>query len=403
MTQLVEIFVVLLVLLGLVSPEGPGPWQPRLPSWLPQSVAGRKRVLKRYEDAKERITQRLKPHQNKKNPSKKDLHAIKHAKVSVTDPEAALGWDKVGTFRPLYNVLLVQATDSPLTLSWDLQATNTDQGMLVPMMEKTKEQLGHHLEEVLNDGAFVSVSGTVWCENKGIVIYAPPGKVETAKAEVAKTQPGKATAEPTEQAQTNKPSSPVETAKGKVVKDQKQKGTTEPKEQIPAKKQEKFPKGAFRYDSEEEVYHCPEGKRLPVLFRTTEKHPRGMELPVIVHRASGDDCRRCPLQKQCTSNPKNGRVVKRYEGEEALERLEERMAQPSSQEVYKQRCKTVELGFADLKEHRGLRVFRCFGKKRARAQAGLVILASNGLKITHSLRRRERSKLPPDPQENQAA
>ena len=126
-------------------------------------------------------------------------------------------------------------------------------------------------------------------------------------------------------------------------------------------------------------------------------------MPVIVHRASGDDSRRCPLQKQCTSNPKNGRVVKRYEGEEALERLEERMAQPSSQEVYKQRCKTVELGFADLKEHRGLRVFRCFGKKRARAQAGLVILASNGLKITHSLRRRERGKLSPDPLENQAA
>ena len=63
----------------------------------------------------------------------------------------------------------------------------------------------------------------------------------------------------------------------------------------------------------------------------------------------------------------------------------------------------MELGFADLKEHRGLRVFRCFGKKRARTQAGLVILASNGLKITKSLRRRERGKLPPDPQENQAA
>jgi hypothetical protein len=50
----------------------------------------------------------------------------------------------------------------------------------------------------------------------------------------------------------------------------------------------------------------------------------------------------------------------------------------------------VELGYADLKEHRGLRVFRSFGRKRARAQAGLVILASNGLKIMAALQRRQR-------------
>src|SRR6202022_2587465 len=101
----------------------------------------------------------------------------------------------------------------------------------------------------------------------------------------------------------------------------------------------------------------------------------------IVYRASGKDCQACPEQAGCTSNPKQGRVVKRYEGEEALERLEQRMAGAAAQQIYQLRCRTVELCNADLKEHRGLRVFRCFGKKRARAQAGLVILASNGLKI----------------------
>ena len=53
----------------------------------------------------------------------------------------------------------------------------------------------------------------------------------------------------------------------------------------------------------------------------------------------------------------------------------------------------MELGYADLKEHRGLRVFRCFGLKRkrarARAQAGLVILASNGLKLMRILQQRQ--------------
>jgi len=119
-----------------------------------------------------------------------------------------------------------------------------------------------------------------------------------------------------------------------------------------------------------------------------------MALPVIVHRASGKDCQACAQKKRCTSNPKKGRVVKRYQGEEALERLQQRMAEPASQKVYQQRSQTVELGYADLKEHRGLRVFRCFGRKRARAQAGLVILASNGLKIMHALQRRENGQQP---------
>ena len=165
-----------------------------------------------------------------------------------------------------------------------------------------------------------------------------------------------------------------------------------------AGKQKKLPKEAFRYDSQEGVYYCPQGKRLEEAFRTAEKRPNGLELPVIVYRASGQDCQECPRQKGCTSNPKKGRVVKRYQGEEALERLRRRMEEPASKAEYRQRCRSVELGYADIKEHRGLRLFRCFGIKRARTQAGLVILASNGLKVMAALRRRHDEK-PGPPQE----
>jgi hypothetical protein len=47
-------------------------------------------------------------------------------------------------------------------------------------------------------------------------------------------------------------------------------------------------------------------------------------------------------------------------------------------------------------------VFRCFGRKRARAQAGLVILASNGLKIMAALQRRQSAEQPLAPPEKQA-
>jgi Transposase DDE domain len=83
--------------------------------------------------------------------------------------------------------------------------------------------------------------------------------------------------------------------------------------------------------------------------------------------------------------------------------LERRMEEPASQQVYKQRGRTVELGYADIKEHRGLRVFRCFGRKRARAQAGLVILAGNGLNIIRALLRRQTTEQRLSPPEKQSA
>lgn len=371
--ELLDTLYTLLALLELLSPAGLLAWQPRPPAWVPATSVGRQRVLKRYEAAQQRLAQRLQPYQHKKKLSQKDQAAVKRLKVSLTDPEAALGWDKTGTYRPLYNVPLVQATDAPLTLAWDVLPRSNDDGLLQPMLEKTKEQLGRHLEEVLVDGIFVNVGDAVWCEEQGITVYAPPSKAEAAKVALAKAAGDKA--------------EPV------AAKLPEPNGGTA--------KQAKFAKEAFRYDGVAKVYHCPQGKRLEEAYRSTEKRQGGIELPVIVHRASGQDCQACAEQKGCTSNPKKGRVVKRYEGEEALERLKQRMSEPVSQKVYKQRCQSVELGYADIKTHRGLRVFRCFGRKRARAQAGLVILASNGLKIMAALQRRQSADQPPPPPEKQ--
>ena len=84
----------------------------------------------------------------------------------------------------------------------------------------------------------------------------------------------------------------------------------------------------FRYDDAEQAYYCPQGKRLKPATRTTEKRPGGLELPVIVYRASAADCKACPQQKEYTSNPGRGRVLKRYEGEETLEHLEHACKKP---------------------------------------------------------------------------
>ena len=75
--------------------------------------------------------------------------------------------------------------------------------------------------------------------------------------------------------------------------------------------------------------------------------------------------------------PAKGRTVSRMENEELLDALRERMHTPEAQKLYKQRSRTVELNFADLKEHRGLRRFHCRGLRRVTAEVGSLVLTHN--------------------------
>jgi hypothetical protein len=51
------------------------------------------------------------------------------------------------------------------------------------------------------------------------------------------------------------------------------------------------------------------------------------------------------------------------------------MLSSEAKELYKQRRQTIELCYADLKQHRQLRRFNHYGPRRARAQIGAAVLA----------------------------
>jgi transposase len=388
-----------------------------LPAWLPTTVAGRARLLKRLEKAQQRQHERRKPLEGKKRLSKKDKKTLR-VKINPSDPEAALGFDKRGTYRPLYNLQLVKATDANLILAWELYSRNNDDGLLKPMMEQMHQQTGQHLEEVLVDGAFVSIIDLIYCEKHSITVYAPPAKPAQAKPDsAAPLLAASASEKDSSPAQSSSGSVSVESAAEPSPSEQppevaqpskatlEQKVESEGAANSSGKKPvevKKYGKEKFVYNPEKKEYQCPAEKVLKEVFRTKVKRGGGVELPVLVHRAEASDCQSCPQRSQCTTG-KQGRVVKRYEGEEALERLEARMAQPANQEIYRLRSQTVEPGYGELKTHRGLNEFRCFGKKRSRCQAGLTILANNALSIVRALRRRDSASKPPPSDDFQAA
>ncbi len=69
--------------------------------------------------------------------------------------------------------------------------------------------------------------------------------------------------------------------------------------------------------------------------------------------------------------------MSRMENEDLLDALRARMQTEEAKRLYKLRSQTVELNYADMKEHRGLRRFHCRGRRSIRGEVGTLVLAHN--------------------------
>ena len=139
-----------------------------------------------------------------------------------------------------------------------------------------------------------------------------------------------------------------------------------------------FPQSAFTWPPEEQVYICPAGQRLTAWKRARKLQSGGRTLEVIQYHCDPAQCRACELQGQCTQNTKQGRTVKRGEHDDLIDQLRVRMATGEAPWLYRLRKQTIELRYADVKQHRKLRRFNGRGLRRARTQLGLLVLCHNG-------------------------
>jgi hypothetical protein len=141
-----------------------------------------------------------------------------------------------------------------------------------------------------------------------------------------------------------------------------------------------IPEGEFTWRAEEQVYVCPRGHRLERISREARGRAEGRTVEVTSYRCPKGHCRACPLARQCTSGA-HGRTIKRNEHEGLIEAHRAKMETPEAKAIYRQRCRTVELRFADTKEHRGVRRFSGRGLERARIEVGLCVLAHHLLVV----------------------
>src|SRR5262249_45467992 len=100
--------------------------------------------------------------------------------ISPTDPEAAIGRDKRGVFRPLYNAQLVADLDSNLILGYEAFAQQNDNGLLPILLKRTQQLLGHKLRLALVDAGYTGGQERALAEQARVTTWDPaPGRASS--------------------------------------------------------------------------------------------------------------------------------------------------------------------------------------------------------------------------------
>jgi transposase len=143
----------------------------------------------------------------------------------------------------------------------------------------------------------------------------------------------------------------------------------------------KLPREFFTFDEQENCFVCPEGHRLT--HRGKHKEARS-----DVYYASPLDCRVCPRKAECTSGP--ARRLLRHWDEKVREKVNG-LAETEAFVRSRRERKKVEMRFAHLKQHLGLRRLKLRGLRGAAEEFTLAAAAQNIKMMVKYL-------LPPDAQ-----
>jgi transposase len=297
----------------------------RTPRWMAQSLAGRRLQRERYQRASQRMQELQLCNQRRRSDKRRPPERIQ---VSASDPDAALGYDKLGTFRPLYNVQVIGDVDSPFVLAYEVLPQVSEAKMAEPMLERMLQLTGCKPEQLLADSAYATPQDLAVYDAAGVELFA-------SFQENSYT------------------------------------------EQKKSKRAAMLQKNQFRWLPEQQAYVCPQGHPLRFEQKTSKQSSSGEQVRLEIYRCAPEHCMTCPLQTLCTSVPAKGRTVRRHAQQDLIDSLGQRMVSAESQRLYRRFRPTIERVFADVKEHRNLRRLNGRGLRHAKIQVGLTILAHN--------------------------
>jgi transposase len=241
------------------------------------------------------------------------MRASGERQVSLTDPDArAMTSQSHSAYVVGYNVQSAVDTQNHIIVAHDVNNVGSDRSQLSSMASTARDALGAEKIEVLADRGYFKGEEIAACEEAGIAAYVPKPLTSNARAEG------------------------------------------------------RFDRRDFVYDRDNNSYVCPAGEKLT--YRMTTK-----EAGKVLHRYWTNACGACAIKAHCTSGKE--RRVSRWEHEEVLERVQERLdRRPDAMIV---RRSTVEHPFATIKAAMGATHFKMKTLKNVATEMALHVLAYN--------------------------
>jgi hypothetical protein len=310
-----------------------------VPGWMANTAKGRRQQHHRYQQAQEQLAVLQTTHAQR---APSERRAAEKIVVSTGDPEAALGLDKEHVFRPLYTVQTLRDITSPFILGDDVFAQACDTATLPAMVRRSAHLTGRQVKDLLVDSGYVTGHDLADCAAQDVRLYGP-WKENDVSSSKART-------------------------KSQLSKDD------------------------FEWHPELDVYQCPAGH--PLKWAERERRGRYTRREVVVwrYRAAASTCQACPLRQPCTTSQKSGRSLRRREHEDLIFAHRAWMVTDEAKSVYHLWRQTIEIVFADVKEHRGLRRFSGHGLARVRTELALEVLLHNLLVLHRFLSQRRNTE-----------
>lgn len=255
------------------------------------------------------------------------LEKLKKKQHNLTDPDASL-MKKPAHNLVAYNTQITVDEKFKLIVATDVSSNGNDLEQLHNMSVQSKENLEVQELDIVGDVGYFSAKEIKKCVDDNIKISIPEGN---------KTQ------------------------------GQKNKG--------------KYTRDAFKYDSQNDCYVCPNNKSLK---KTISKQTKNEKL-YYKYATTNPDCNGCPLREKCLSSKASYKVIYRWEYEAVVEKHRENMALEESKEIIKKRGSIVEHPFGTIKRMLGWDHYLVRGIEKVSGENALIMFTYNFKRVLNIL------------------
>lgn len=266
---------------------------------------------------KEKLEKILKEDPDKLKDKIEKMKESKASKVSITDPECR--FMRLKGFEFCYNAQISIDSETGIIVARDVVSDNVDYHQLIPQLEQVKANVGKYPDEVSADNGYYSGKNLMYLFEKGIDAYIPDENTAISD-------------------------------KGGKAKD--------------------YQKERLRYNAEGDYFECEHGK-ITFRYKTYDKS-RNREVWIY----KGENCKACPVQKECVKNRSGVKVVKCFFPEKIRAEMLNKMRSDEGKKKYRLR-KKLEKVFGHIKHNLGLRQFLTRGLERVRIEFDLACIAYN--------------------------